>query len=414
MVRNFPATTRQRVLAAAVAFAVAATPAAAPLAHADNLKHKKHKVEQRVKAARADLEDSSQAANKAHNALHAARARLHQARATLAVTQGKLAAAQALDVQMQHELVQAEVALSQARDDLRAGREKVKAQQRLLAQMASESMQTADPQLIGLWAMLKAQNPSDLTTQLKTVGNLLDRENTALDELKTARTLLAVKERKVEDAKLRVEEKRKAAAANLVLRQRLEQKAAEAEDAVTALVRTRRTAQDAALRAKHADERTLRKTQREAQRVSRMLAARAHKSVDKGNHGPLMRPVSGYVTSAFGWRRHPIYGYWGLHDGTDFHAPCGTPLKAAGNGRVISEYFQSAWGNRLILDLGRVRGHGVAVIYNHISAYRAHTGQVVRRGETLAYAGTTGWSTACHLHFTVMVDGKPQNPLGWF
>ncbi|HMD12498.1 MAG TPA: peptidoglycan DD-metalloendopeptidase family protein [Marmoricola sp.] len=414
MVRNFPATTRQRILAAAIAFAVATAPAAAPIAHADDLKHKKHKVEQRVKAARADLEDSSQAASQAHRALHTAWAQLHQARATLAVTRGKLVAAQALDKQRQHELVQAEVALSQARDDLRAGREKVKEQQRLLAQMASESMQQADPQLIGLWAMLKAQNPSDLTTQLKTVGNLVDRETTALDQLKTERTLLTVKERKVEDAKVQVEQKRKAAAENLVLRQGLEKKAAEAEDAVTALVQTRRTAQDAALRAKHADERTLRKSKREARRISRMLAARAHHSVDKGNHGPLMRPVTGYVTSAFGWRRHPIYGYWGLHDGTDFHAPCGTPLRAAGNGRVISEYFQSAWGNRLILDLGRVRGHGVAVIYNHISAYSAHTGQSVRRGETVAYAGTTGWSTACHLHFTVMVDGQPRNPMDWF
>ena len=118
--------------------------------------------------------------------------------------------------------------------------------------MASESMQQADPQLIGLWAMLKARNPSDLTTQLKTVGNLVDRETTALDQLKTARTLLAVKEGKVEDAKVQVEQKRKAAAENLVIRRRLETKAAEAEDAVTALVHARRTAQDAALRAKHA------------------------------------------------------------------------------------------------------------------------------------------------------------------
>ena len=415
MVRNFPATTRHRVLAAAIAFAVAsAIPAATPLAHADDLKHRKHTVEQRVKSAKAELEDSSQAASKAQRALHTARAQLHQARATLAVTKGKLAAAQALDKQMQHELVQAEVALSQARDDLRAGREKVKEQERLLAQMASESMQQADPQLIGLWAMLKAQNPSDLTMQLKTVGNLVDRETTALDQLKNARTLLTLKEHKVEDAKVQVEQKRQAAADNLVLRQGLEAKAAKAEDAVTELVQTRRTAQDAALRAKHADERTLRQTKREAKRISQMLAARAHHSVDEGNHGPLMRPVPGYVTSPFGWRRHPIYGYWGLHDGTDFHAPCGTPLQASGNGRVISEYYQSAWGNRLILDLGRVRGHGVAVIYNHISAYSAHTGQSVRRGQTVAYAGTTGWSTACHLHFTVMVDGQPRNPMDWF
>ncbi len=414
MVRNFPATTRQRFLAAAVAFAVASAPAATPNAHADDLKHKKHQVEQRLKAAKADLEDSSQAATKAHRALHTARTQLHQARATLSVARGKLAAAQALDEQMHHELVQAEVALSQARDDLRAGRERVRVQQRLLAEMASESMQQADPQLIGLWAMLKARNPSDLTTQLKTVGNLVDRETTALDQLKTARTVLTVKEAKVEDAKAQVELKRRAAAENLVLRRRLETKAAEAEDAVTALVQARRTAQDAALRARHADERTLRETKSEARRISRMLARRAHHSVNEGNHGPLMRPVPGYVTSAFGWRMHPIYGYWGLHDGTDFHAPCGTPLQASGNGRVISEYYQSAWGNRLILDLGRVRGHGVAVIYNHISGYRAHTGQVVRRGETLAYAGTTGWSTACHLHFTVMVDGQPRDPMGWF
>jgi murein DD-endopeptidase MepM/ murein hydrolase activator NlpD len=414
VVRNFPATTRQRVLAAAIAFAVASAPTATPIAHADDLKHKKHKVEQRVKAARADLEDSSHAASKAHSALQTARAQLHGARAALAVTRGKLAAAQALDEQMQRELVQAEVALSQARDDLRAGREKVKVQRRLLAEMASESMQQADPQLIGLWAMLKAQNPADLTTQLKTVGNLVDRETTALDQLKTARTLLTVKEGKVEDAKVQVEQKRQTAAENLVLRRQLETKAAEAEDAVSELVHARRTAQDAALRAKHADERTLRKTKSEARRISRMLARRAQHSVNEGNHGPLMRPVPGYVTSAFGWRIHPIYGYWGLHDGTDFHAPCGTPLRASGNGRVISEYFQSAWGNRLILDLGRVHGHGVAVIYNHISAYRAHTGQVVRRGETVAYAGTTGWSTACHLHFTVMVDGQPRNPMGWF
>ncbi len=81
---------------------------------------------------------------------------------------------------------------------------------------------------------------------------------------------------------------------------------------------------------------------------------------------------------------------------------------------MISEYFQSAWGNRLILDLGRVNGHGVSVIYNHLSAYRAAQGDTVSRGETVGYAGTTGWSTGCHLHFTVMVDGKPENPMNFF
>jgi murein DD-endopeptidase MepM/ murein hydrolase activator NlpD len=150
---------------------------------------------------------------------------------------------------------------------------------------------------------------------------------------------------------------------------------------------------------------------RENAKIARMLAARAHHAVNQGNGGPLLRPVPGPVTSPFGWRMHPIYHYWGLHDGTDFATACGEPLRAVGNGRVISEYFNAAWGNRLILDLGRVRGHGVAVIYNHISAYRAHAGSYVHRGDTVAYAGTTGWSTGCHLHFTVLKNGNPVDPM---
>ena len=124
-----------------------------------------------------------------------------------------------------------------------------------------------------------------------------------------------------------------------------------------------------------------------------MLARRAHHSVNEGNHGPLMRPVPGYVTSPFGWRIHPIYGYWWLHDGIDFGAACGTPLRASGNGRVISEYYQTAWGNRLIIDHG-VHGHGVAMITNHISGLpRPHRPGRAARPD-VGYVGTTGWSTA--------------------
>jgi murein DD-endopeptidase MepM/ murein hydrolase activator NlpD len=124
-------------------------------------------------------------------------------------------------------------------------------------------------------------------------------------------------------------------------------------------------------------------------------------------------PGPGYITSPYGWRIHPIYHYWGLHDGTDFHAPCGTPERAADGGKVISEYYSSVWGNRLYLDLGNINGHNFTVIYNHIERYRIHTGASVTRGETLAFAGTTGWSTGCHLHFTVMRDGVAVNPMDY-
>jgi murein DD-endopeptidase MepM/ murein hydrolase activator NlpD len=72
------------------------------------------------------------------------------------------------------------------------------------------------------------------------------------------------------------------------------------------------------------------------------------------------------------------------------------------------------WGNRLYLDLGQVNGKNKTVIYNHIARYRVGTGAFVRRGDVVAYEGTTGWSTGCHLHFTVMLNGVAVNPEKYF
>ena len=94
-----------------------------------------------------------------------------------------------------------------------------------------------------------------------------------------------------------------------------------------------------------------------------------------------MRPVNGPVTSPFGYRVHPIYHYWGLHDGDDFGAPCGAPLAAVRNGKVLTEYYSSVWGNRLYLNVGMVNGKFITVIYNHLSRYTVGTGAVVNRGD---------------------------------
>jgi hypothetical protein len=59
-----------------------------------------------------------------------------------------------------------------------------------------------------------------------------------------------------------------------------------------------------------------------------------------------------------------------------------------------------------------VNGNNVTVAYNHLSRYRVSTGEHVSRGETVGYVGTTGWSTSCHLHFTVMVNGDTVDPMG--
>ncbi len=120
-----------------------------------------------------------------------------------------------------------------------------------------------------------------------------------------------------------------------------------------------------------------------------------------------------YITSPYGMRMHPILHVWKLHDGTDFHADCGTPVYAAAPGRVLSEYYNEGYGNRIILDHGFVRGVSLQTSYNHLTSFVARSGQHVKRGQLIAYSGTTGYSTACHLHFMVYVNGYTVNPVTW-
>jgi murein DD-endopeptidase MepM/ murein hydrolase activator NlpD len=88
-------------------------------------------------------------------------------------------------------------------------------------------------------------------------------------------------------------------------------------------------------------------------------------------------------------------------------------MRAAGPGTVLSSYWSSVYGNRLIVDHGIVRGVGLATIYNHATRYIVGVGQRVSRGQIIGYVGSTGWSTGCHLHFTVMVNGKAVDPMKW-
>lgn len=398
------------VSTAALAFGPTLLPA-----HADDLKDKKNKAHQQVKAAQADLEDSSAALVRATRKLQSARASLAGAQQRLAKTQGELAAARALDIAMQAKLVKAQAELKQAVTDVAAGELKVAEQKDALARLAVASYSFGDPDLVRVSVLLKGSDPNDIAVQLGALDNLLDQQSTLLEELKTTQALLEVQRVRVSEAEAAVAEQREAAAANLVRKKELERKAAAARTQVAAFVETSRRAAVVAQAMRVADQRRLAASKRKEARIQKLLLERAKNQNNGGNYngaggGFLFRPVPGAITSPYGYRVHPIYGYYSLHDGDDFSAPCGTPMRAGAGGRVISEYYSDVWGNRLYLDVGRVNGHHMVLIYNHISSYKARTGSRVGRGDVVAYSGTTGWSTGCHLHFTVLIDGKAVNP----
>lgn len=128
-----------------------------------------------------------------------------------------------------------------------------------------------------------------------------------------------------------------------------------------------------------------------------------------GGNGSLVRPVGGPITSPFGMRVHPITGVRKLHDGTDFGVPCGTPVHAAAAGAVTGVPTSSAYGKRIIV---RHRA-GLVTTYNHLTSRSVSVGEHVSSGELIGHSGNTGLSTGCHLHFMVIKNGKPVDPMGF-
>lgn len=118
-----------------------------------------------------------------------------------------------------------------------------------------------------------------------------------------------------------------------------------------------------------------------------------------------------YITSSYGYRIHPIYGDRRLHAGTDFRAYCGTEIRAAAEGRVEWATSKGGFGNQVMLSHGIVGGKVLMSSYNHLSRFAVSSGQTVSRGQVIGYSGSTGTSTACHLHFEVYVDGATVDPM---
>lgn len=120
-------------------------------------------------------------------------------------------------------------------------------------------------------------------------------------------------------------------------------------------------------------------------------------------------PVDGArISSSFGKRRHPVLGYTKMHTGTDFAAPRGTPIYAAGNG--IIEKAQRNGGYGKYVKIRHANGYKTA--YAHMNGYARgiKKGKRVRQGQVIGYVGTTGRSTGPHLHYEVHVHGKKVNP----
>lgn len=114
-------------------------------------------------------------------------------------------------------------------------------------------------------------------------------------------------------------------------------------------------------------------------------------------------PVLGRISSPFGSRPNkPVDGVGDFHSGTDIAAPCGRPVFAATDGKVVDSGYQGSYGNWVLID----HGDGVETGYAHNSELLVDAGQLVVAGEIIAVVGSTGASSGCHVHYETRVDGE--------
>jgi len=420
-----------------VVIALACAVGLAPLSSADTIGNKK-KLDADIAQLRTELEDTSKVLANAFVELQRTKAELPGAQQDLTAADAAQAVADRHNDEVASALAVAQANEAKAADALTRNAGATQAVQDQLGNMARDDYQQGG--VSGLSIALEANSPEDFTNRVVMMDTVMRVRGATLRGLDTMRA-----EGKAVQSHL-VAVRQQVAALKVQAEAALAQATAAREIATAAKVKldllyAAQSRYAATVAAKKATEITnINAMQAQSDLLARVLAARAkaarekaardkaareaaaraaHRSVPQSapqeSKGFLMHPVDAPVSSEFGMRFHPILGYWRLHAGIDFAANCGTAVYAAAAGDVIMATPESAsggYGNRLVIDHGLLRGVDLTTTYNHLTSFVITSGHV-SRGQLVAYSGTTGTSTGCHLHFETRQDGTPVNPRLW-
>lgn len=257
---------------------------------------------------------------------------------------------------------------------------------------------------------------SDFANRLEVLKRIIDSDITLINEIKKERADIEAHKQKLEADRAKLVELEKSA---LAKQAEIEQKKAERNVVLQKAQNDRATAMQAIeeLNASSAQVSAMLK-KRQAARAAAAAAAAAAAQSSGGQGasdnwvqgtGQLGWPVSGEITSPYGYRVHPIWGTTIYHSGIDIGVDEGTPVHAADGGVVVWSGWMGGYGYAVVID----HGNGLSTLYGHNSELAVDEGQSVAKGQVISYAGSTGNSTGPHVHFEVRVNGDPVDPMGY-
>lgn len=282
-------------------------------------------------------------------------------------------------------------------------------------------------------------NPQDAVDRSMNYKLTLEAQGTRFDDLRTDQSVTENAADRLDAVRAEIDDLKKESEAAVARKEKAKTAAQDAKDTLDDLYATQKKQADALekKKEKYKDDQSdledrssaldteisdLIKEEKEKEAAARRAASAKKSSGSSGSSGALSTPVSksGWLapsnarrSSPFGWRVHPIYHTRKLHAGMDFAAACGSAVKATKDGTVLATTSNASAGNKLIVGHGISGGHVMTSSYHHLQRFAVSTGQHVKQGQTIAYVGTTGSSTGCHLHFEIHEDGTAVNPVNY-
>ena len=253
---------------------------------------------------------------------------------------------------------------------------------------------------------------SDFANRLEVLKRIIDSDINLISEIKKERAQIEAHKKKLEEDRAKLVELEKAA---LAKQAEIEQKKSE-RNVVLQKAQNDRAVAMQAIEELNASSAQISAMLKERQAARAAAAAAAAQSAGQGSSytwvqgtGQLGWPVSGEITSPYGYRVHPIWGTTIYHSGIDIGVDEGTPVHAADSGVIVWSGWMGGYGYAVVID----HGNGLSTLYGHNSELAVDEGQSVSKGQVVAYAGSTGNSTGPHVHFEVRENGDPVDPMGY-
>ena len=375
----------------------------------------KSKVDDRVKELQQEFEGLDEDLARVIAERDEAQEKLPDAEAASKAADNALSAAIEKDEDMAARLTSATNAQKELKKSIKSGTEKIDQQKTSAARIGRQAYQnsgiTSD-----LAMLLQMAEGTSADGGIGRVDSAVRSQQRTIDKLSEQRALNENNEERLSGVTEKISDLKDEAAEAVLAKEAAQVDAKKKADSLNDIISAKDEAEKTISDNKDKTEKQLAAEKDEQDRLAKKVRDWEKEQEKKGKFvfgdGALANPAKGYpITSPFGYRIHPITGARKLHSGTDFGVPCGTPIRAAGDGIVVTSGWTGGYGNRVVISHGKIKGNSIASTYNHNTKLKVHDGQRVKKGQIISYSGTTGASTGCHLHFEIMKNGAYVNPM---